>query len=358
MTTWPRSTLVQRLALEFPILQAPMAMVSHADLVVAVSNSGGLGALGSATMDAARIASEVREIRARTRKAFALNFFVHGEPTLDPQRAAALTGRLAKYRAELTLAEQPAQAAPPAFDDAMLAHVLTLRPAAVSFHFGLPSADAISALKRADIFLLGTATSVAEAVQLERAGFDAVVAQGFEAGGHRGTFAEPFALGEIGLMSLLPQVVDAVTIPVIAAGGIADGRGIAAAFMLGAKGVQLGTAFLTTPEAHIHPAYLRTLSSPRALYTRLTRLFTGRPARAIVSRFMEEMADQETETLAFPLQRAYTAPLAKAGLERDDPEFHSMWSGQSAALTRQLTAAALIETLVAETERVLESRRG
>ena len=353
MDIWPSSPLVERLGLDFPIVQAPMAMVAHADLVVAVSNAGGLGSLGSAVMDAARIHDEARSIRARTARAFALNFFVYPAPHFDPARVQALTARLERYRAELSLDKLTAQLVPPAFGDAMLETILAVRPPAVSFHFGLPSDEAIAALKRAGIFLLGTATTVGEAVALERAGFDAVVAQGTEAGGHRGTFAEPYGQGEIGLLSLLPQIVAAVSVPVLAAGGIADGRGIAAAFLLGAKGVQLGTAFLGSPEATLDALYRQVLREPRAANTRLTRIYTGRPARGIVTRFMDEMADQERETLEYPLQRSFTAPLAKAGLEQGNVEFHTMWAGQSAALVRELPAATLLETLVQETEQAL-----
>jgi nitronate monooxygenase len=188
---------------------------------------------------------------------------------------------------------------------------------------------------------------------LEAGGLDAVIAQGFEAGGHRGTFCEPFELGEIGLFSLLPQVVDAVRIPVVAARGIADGRGIAAALALGAKGVQLGTAFLGSPEAAIDPLFRRTLHEPRAAHTQLTRAFTGRPARAIATRFIREMAADAANTLEFPLQYGLTAPLGRAAASKNDPEFLAMWAGQSAPLVRTLIAAELIETLELETERAL-----
>jgi nitronate monooxygenase len=218
----------------------------------------------------------------------------------------------------------------------------------------VPAPHAIAALKSAGCYLLGTATTVPEALALERAGIDAIVAQGFEAGGHRGTFEEPFSAGEIGLFALLPQVVDAVQIPVIAAGGIADGRGIAAAFTLGAAGVQLGTAFVVTPESEADPVFRRALAEPRARNTRLTRVFTGRPARAVVTRFVAELADHEQQTLPYPFQRAYTGQVGKAGLARGTADFHSLFAGQSAAVSRPLPAAKLFETLVAETERALK----
>lgn len=353
MNDWPNSSLRERLGLAHAIVQAPMAMVSHADLVVAVSNAGGLGSLGPAVLEPATVREQVAAVRARTQQAFALNFFVYPAPVLDSARAAVLEARLAPHRQALGVTDAPSTTYLKAFDDAMLETVLALKPAAVSFHFGAPPSAAIAACKAAGIYLMGTATTVAEALALERAGFDAIVAQGVEAGGHRGTFDEPYARGEIGLFALVPQIVDAVKLPVIAAGGIADGRGIAAALMLGAVGVQIGTAFLTTPEATVHPAYRAVLQTPRARETRLTRLYTGRPARGIVTQFMEDLADQEQATLQYPIQRNYTGPLGKAGLAQGQIEFHSLWAGQSAALARPLTAAALIETLVSETRRVL-----
>lgn len=359
MKLWPKSSLRERLELAHPIIQAPMIPITLADLVVATSEAGALGSLASATMPPATLEAQVSEIRARTQRAFSLNFFVHQPPQLDHAQLERWRQRLAASRQALGLppaAEQASLDAPPPFDDATLALVLKLRPAAVSFHFGLPSAHAISALKQAGSYLLGCATTVPEALQLEAAGMDAVIAQGSEAGGHRGTFAPPFARAEIGLFSLLPQVVDAVRVPVIAAGGIADGRGIAAALTLGAAGVQLGTAFLATPEAVLDPSYRRALQEPRAAQTQLTRLYTGRPARSIVTRFMEDFAAFEDDALAYPLQRALTAPLGEAALRQASPEYHSLWAGQSAAMIRQLPAAKLVETLVLETERAFSQR--
>lgn len=357
---WPKSSLRERLELVHPIIQAPMIPIAMADLVVAVSEAGALGSLGSASMPAATVEAQVSAIRARTQRAFSLNFFVHQAPTLERAQLDRWRERLAPHRERLALPPAPEHTtldAPPPFDDQMLEVVLKLRPAAVSFHFGLPGSHAISSMKQAGVYLLGCATTVAEALQLEAAGMDAVIAQGFEAGGHRGTFAPPFARAEIGLMSLLPQVADAVSIPVIAAGGIADGRGVAAALTLGAAGVQLGTAFLGAPEATLDPSYRRVLQEPRAAVTQLTKLYTGRPARGIVTRFMEELAPYEDDTLAYPLQRAITGPLGQAALRQGDPEYHSLWAGQSAALVRQLPAAELIETLAAETERAFAAHR-
>lgn len=346
---WAGDAFRERFGLSYPIVQAPMAAISLADLVAAVSEAGGLGSLGSATLSAEQIGEEVRKIRARTQRPFALNFFLHAPPRLDEARLAQLTQRLAGYRAELGVHDEPVFKVPPPFDAAMLECVLALKPAAVSFHFGVPDRAVLDALKRAGIYVMASATHVKEAQLLEQAGLDAIVAQGVEAGGHRGTFAVPYAQGELGLLSLLPQVVDSVRVPVIAAGGIADGRGIAAALTLGAAAVQLGTLFLATPEALIDPIYRRTLFEPRAAETRVTKLWTGRPARAIVTRYLDEMRAYEDEMLEFPLQRVLSLQLDRSALAKDSPEFHAMWAGQNASRLRALPAAQLLEALAAET---------
>jgi nitronate monooxygenase len=351
-TRWPQTALSERLGLSYPIIQAPMIGSSLAQLAAAVSHAGGLGSLASANLTEEQLASEVEAIRAATERSFQLNFFVHKPPRLDRARAAALFARFAPYRAELGLSDEPPSfALPPAFNASMLERVLALRPAAVSFHFGLPEAAHVAALKQAGSFVSSSATSVAEARWLEQQGVDAIIAQGAEAGGHRGVFAEPVTQLELGLFALLPQVVDAVRVPVIAAGGIVDGRGIAAAFALGASAVQLGTAFLTTSESAIDPLYRSTLAAAGVKDTRITTVFTGRPARAIVTRFIVEQAELEGQALEFPLQRALTTPLARASAAQQSPDFHIMWSGQNASQPRVMPAAELVRTLIAETER-------
>jgi nitronate monooxygenase len=354
LSRWPRTALAERLGLKLPILQAPMASIATAPLVAAVSGAGALGCLGSATMTPAEVEAEVQAVRAVNgdEVPFALNFFVHRAPRVDEWEAAWMRRRIEPYQRELGAEPGPLSVAPP-FDGEMLERVLALRPPVVSFHFGLPAGEALAALRGAGVKLLATATTATEARQLQAAGVDAIIAQGAEAGGHRGTFASSYSEGQIGTMALVPQIVDAVSLPVIAAGGIADGRGIAAALMLGASAVQLGTAFLGCPEAKLDPLYRRTLLEPRAAHTRITTVMTGRPARAIVTRFIDEMAAEEGRTLEFPLQRALTVPLGKAGAARGTPEFLPMWSGQAAPLLRQLPAAELVAALARETERAL-----
>jgi nitronate monooxygenase len=350
---WSHTALGERLGLRYPIVQAPMASISTAPLAAAVSQSGGLGFLGAATMSPDEVTAQVREIRQRTERPFGINFFVHAEPHRDPAATTRMRERLDGYRRELGLGELPEPMTTPPFDAAMLEVVLGLRPPVVSFHFGLPDAEARAELRAAGILIFASATTVAEARLLEEGGVDAVIAQGFEAGGHRGTFASAFADGQTGTLALVPQVVDAVSVPVIAAGGIADGRGIAAARLLGAQAVQVGTAFLGCPEAKLDPLYRRTLFEPRAARTRVTRLFSGRPARAIFTRYVAEMEADEAGALEFPLQRTFTMALGMTGAGRGDPEFLAMWAGQAAPLLRALPAAELVAALAAETEAAL-----
>jgi nitronate monooxygenase len=227
--------------------------------------------------------------------------------------------------------------------------VLDTRPAVVSFHFGLPGDATMSRLKDAGLAVVSSATTVDEAIELERRGVDAVIAQGFEAGGHRGTFLGPVDSGTVGTMALVPQVVDAIDLPVIAAGGIADGRGIAAALTLGAAGVQIGTAFLTSPEAATNDLHRAELLGPRARRTMVTHTVSGRPARGMRNRLLDETEAIQGEAAPFPMQASLTGPLRGAG----NPEFMALWAGQAAPMNRALPAADLVAVLVEETERAL-----
>jgi nitronate monooxygenase len=350
---WPTTRLGDELGIAYPIIQAPMASITTAPIVAAVCAAGGLGSLGSSVMSPERIASEVTRVRAATQAPFALNFFLHRPPRIDQAVFERMRQRLEPYRSELGVAELASHPVPPPFDDDMLERVLALAPAVVSFHFGVPSERALDALRAARIRVLASATNVDEARALDEAGVDAIVAQGAEAGGHRGTFDPDSTHGEIGTLALVPQIVDAVSVPVIAAGGIADGRGIAAVLTLGAQAAQLGTAFLACPEAEVEPLYRRTLLEPRAAHTRVTRLYTGRPARAIVTRYMEELRDEEGRTPDYPLQRVFSSQLAQAATAQGSPEFSSLWAGQAARLARALPAADLLRKLVEETDAVL-----
>ena len=351
---WPRTDLLDLLGIAHPIIQAPMAGSTNPALASAVSNAGGLGSLGCARHDADALRADSEAIRLSSNKPFNLNFFVHTPPIENASATAAMQARLAPYFDELDagVAPDPYPLFTP-FDDSILEALLTLRPPVVSFHYGLPDPAAMTALKEAGVTILCSATTVAEARELEARGVDAVIAQGFEAGGHRGTIRPPFEIGSVGTMVLVPQVADAVTVPVIAAGGIADGRGIAAAFALGASGVQIGTAFLSCPESGADSVYRAALLEGTDDATQVTRVISGRPARALRNRYVREMADQEEAALDFPLQYSLTTPLAAASRERGSGEFAAMWAGQAVSLNRVLPAADLVETLVREAQAVL-----
>jgi len=338
---WPRRDLLDLLGIEQPIIQAPMANSATPALAAAVGNAGGLGSLGCAAMSLDELRTEVGELRAATNQPFSLNFFAHDSPKENADVDALTRKRLAPFYLELGLGEVPAGGPLPfgSFDADTLAALLEIEPAVVSFHFGLPAPEAIAALKDAGCRLLCSATSVAEAESLAAAGVDAIVAQGWEAGGHRGTFDISFEDVGVGTMALVPQIVDAVDVPVIAAGGIADGRGIAAAFALGASGVQMSTAFLSCPEAQVSETHRNALRHASDQDTRLTRAFSGRPARARNNRYIDA-----------------TNPLRQAAAAADDPNFQFLLYGQAAALNRELPAAELVETLVAEAQEVLGRR--
>jgi len=351
---WPKTDLLELLGIDHPIIQAPMAGSTTPALVGAVSNAGGLGSLGCARQTPDGLRTLNADIRKATNRPFNLNFFAHEEPELDEAAAAEMRERLAPYYKELGIGEVPSATVPyGGFDDAILQVMLDLRPPVISFHFGLPDEAALTALKEAGIILIASATTVAEAKLLESSGMDAIIAQGYEAGGHRGTFAGPMETGTVSTFPLVPQVVDAVDVPVIAAGGIADGRGIAAALALGASGVQMGTAFLTCTEASVHPVWRDALVNGQAEDTMVTALSSGRPARLVRNRLYDELADLEHDAPPFPVHYSLVAPLRTAGGSQDTPDFQAMYAGQAMAMNRAMPAADLVETLVAETRDVL-----
>ena len=329
------------LGIDLPIIQAPMAGAATAELAAAVCNAGGMGSLGVAMMTEAQLRENVGKLRAQTNKAFNLNYFVHDEPDIAGFDAAPMQGALKEHYAAFGLGEVPAPASPaPAFNDEALALLLELSPKVASFHFGLPKARGI--------IVIGCATTTAEARALEHGGADAIVAQGHEAGGHRGTFLDHVDLGTVGTMALVPQVVDAVKVPVIAAGGIGDARGIAASFMLGADAVQLGTAYLMCPETQMHPLHRKALAELSDHGTVVTKLFSGRPARAIRNRFTEALHALEEKAAPFPAQRALAAPLIAASGKANRAEFMQLWSGQAAALAKPEPAAEKTTRLMRE----------
>src|SRR3984893_7391497 len=334
---WPRTDFLELLGITHPVIQAPMAGFAPPALAAAVCNAGGLGSIGCAGIPPATVRDQITALRQATNRPYNLNFFVHSHPRLDPDAAARMRTRLAPYFDEFGLGPVPEPTEPfPPFDEERLDLVLELRPRVVSFHFGLPDATAVRRVKGAGCIILSSATTVAEARSLEANGADVIIAQGFEAGGHRGSFSDSAGAGMVGTMALVPQIVDAVHLPVIAAGGIADGRGIAAAFALGASGVQMGTAFLGCPEATVSPLHRARLRAAADDGTELTRVFTGRPARALRNRFAPEMAD--TAPLDFPLQASLLGPLWRLPSEEARAAFMPVWAGQAGPLVRDRPA--------------------
>src|SRR5580698_6129358 len=296
---------------KIPIVQAPMASAQGPELAIAVCRAGGLGSLPAAMLTPDRLREQIANFREATTAPFNVNFFCHAEPAPDPEGEARWRNRLAPYYAETgvdptTLPAGPVRAP---FDTALCAMIEEARPAVVSFHFGLPPAELLSRVKAVGALILSSATTVAEARWLEQQGADAIIAQGREAGGHRGMFLSDDIDAQPGLISLLPQVRDAVRVPVVAAGGLSDGRGIAAAFALGADAVQIGTAYLRTPESTISSLHRAALASARDDATRLTNVFTGRPARGLINRFVSEVGPMCRDAPQFPLAAGAAAPL-------------------------------------------------
>jgi nitronate monooxygenase len=342
-------TLQQLLGIELPIIQAPMAGVQGSALAVAVSNAGGLGSLPCAMLSPEALRDELGAIRAQTVRPFNVNFFCHVPPEPDAVREAAWRAALAPYYREFGIdtATIPAGPGRTPFGSTAADVLEAFRPPVVSFHFGLPSPELVARVKGWGAKVLSSATTVEEARWLEAHGADAVIAQGLEAGGHRGMFLSADLATQTGTFALLPQVVRAVGVPVIAAGGIADARGVAAALALGAAGVQVGTAYLLCPEASTSAVHRAALASEAARITVLTNLFSGRPARAIVNRAIRELGPISTAAPAFPLATAAIAPLRAHAEGRGSGEFSPLWSGQNASGCRAIPAAELTRALVA-----------
>lgn len=336
--------------LALPIVQAPMAGVSTPALAAAVSEAGGLGSLGLGASPPAEARRMIEEVRARTDRPFNVNVFCHAPPRRDPAREAAWLGHLAPLFAEFD-ATPPATLAEiyPSFlaDETVLRLLLELKPPVVSFHFGLPPADWIAGLRAAGVRTMATATSQAEAARIERSGIDAIVAQGIEAGGHRGVF-DPEAPDERLPMAALARLILRDTrLPVAAAGGIMNGRDLRAALDLGAAAGQLGTAFILCPESAASPAYRARLRGDAAKSTRLTTVLSGRPARGMVNRLIRhgEAADAPAPA-DYPL--AYDAAKRLAAAAGPEGDVAAFWAGQGAPLAREMPAARLVETLIAE----------
>ena len=337
------------LGIERPIVQAPMAGSQGSALAIAVCRAGGLGSLPCAMLAPEAVEREIGAIRAATESRFNLNFFCHRPPAVDPAREQAWLAALAPYYRELGL--DPAAVTPGPgrrpFDAESAALIEALRPPVVSFHFGLPDADLLDRVRRSGARILASATTVEEGRWLDARGVDAVIAQGLEAGGHRGHFLSDDLSRQLGTLALVRQLVRAVRAPVIAAGGIGDAEGVRAALALGAAAAQVGTAYLLTPEATTAPLHRAALQSEAAAHTALTNLWTGRPARGIVNRLMRELGPISAAAPAFPLATAAMAPLRAAGEARRVDDFSPLWCGQHLGPHGAIGAAELTHALAA-----------
>ncbi len=339
-------TLQELLGIQLPIIQAPMAGVQGSALAVAVSNAGGLGSLPCAMLSLETMRGELRAIREQTARPFNVNFFCHTPPPFDAEREAVWRAVLAPYYQALGIDAGAAAGGSRAPFSAEAAEVLSeFEPPIVSFHFGLPSADLLARVRSWGAKILSSATTVEEARWLEDQGVDAIIAQGLEAGGHRGHFLSDDLTVQLGTFSLVPQLVEAVKVPVIAAGGIADSRGVAAAMELGAAGVQIGTAYLLCPESTTSAVHRAALKSEAARHTALTNLFSGRPARGIVNRLMQELGPLSTAAPAFPLASTAIAPLRSKAEAQGRGDFSPLWSGQNVSGCKEIPAAELTREL-------------
>jgi nitronate monooxygenase len=352
-----KTRVTQAIKIQHPVVQAPMAGgPTTPELVAAVSNAGGLGSLGAAYLSPNTLREQVWEIRRRTEAPFNVNLFVPSPFEADPERIERSDKLLEPYREELGI---QAPETPSSFEESLddqLEVVLEESVPVFSFTFGVPNEEQLRRLRDAGIITVGTATSVREGLRLEESGVDVIVAQGGEAGGHRGTFLGDFRDALIWTMAIVPQMVDTLSVPVIAAGGIMDGRGLAA-IVLGAEAAQMGTAFLACEESGTHPEFKKAVLGAAEDETAVTRVFSGRAARGIKNRFLVEVGEYEEELPPFPVQNALTRDVRAAAQRQGRPEFMSLWAGQAVRLFRAATAAQIVEDVVEGAERALRSSR-
>ena len=336
------------LGIELPIIQAPMAGVQGSTLALAVAQAGGIGSLPCAMLSLEALRDELAILRAQTKRPINLNFFCHTQPAPDQEREAAWRTLLAPYYTEFGIDPRGITATQGRMPfSTQLADMLeTFKPAIISFHFGLPSADLLARVRSWGTKILSSATTVAEALWLEAQGVDAIIAQGLEAGGHRGMFLSTDVSTQLGTFALVPQIVQAVKLPVIAAGGIADAHSVRAALALGAQAVQVGTAYMLCPEATTGALHRTALQSEAACHTALTNVFTGRPARGIMNRLMRELGPLNPAVPAFPLATTALVALRAAAESQGNTDFSPLWAGQNVSGCKPIAAAALTQELM------------
>ncbi|WP_342431561.1 nitronate monooxygenase [Neobacillus sp. FSL H8-0543] len=357
-----KNEMTELLQIDYPIIQAPMAGgVTTSKLVAEVSNSGGLGTIGAGYMTPTQMREQIREIKQLTTNHFGINLFVPNEFTVTEDKMNSAKQQLQPIREQLNLPQKDSSEIPNSKNvfetfNEQIKVVIEEKVPICSFTFGIPPKELIAALKQHNIILIGTATTVREAVEIEKSGMDLVVVQGSESGGHRGNFINGFQESLIGLMSLIPQVVDHVSIPVIAAGGIMDGRGLMASICLGAKGVQMGTAFLTCIESGAHQVHKDAILNANEDKTVLTRAFSGKWARGIENKFILDMQKYETSLPGFPVQNTLTQDIRKAATSENNKDFMSLWSGQSPRLAKKQTVEILIKNIISDTFKITKDK--
>jgi nitronate monooxygenase len=346
--------LTQLLGIDFPIIQAGMAGGPTTPLLVStVSNTGGLGTLGAAYLSPQQIRDSIKEIRQLTNRPFAVNLFAPDAINQESLFMVESVNQAMKcYRDKLGIVEPQISKYTESFED-QLKVILDEKVPVFSFTFGIPSPEIIKELKRNQVIIIGTATTVDEAIELDSIGVDAIVGQGSEAGGHRGTFKGNFEDSLVGTMALIPQMVDNVNVPVIASGGIMDGRGLLASLVLGASGVQMGTAFLTCSESGAHAEHKRAILQSKEMDTIVTRSFSGKPARGIKNKFIVEMEQHLDIIPSYPIQNALTKDIRSAAAKQNQSDYMSLWAGQALRLSKTKSAEELIKDIVNQTSELM-----
>jgi nitronate monooxygenase len=356
MFMWSDTKLTKQLGIQYPIIQGGLAgrIAKPERLVAAVSNGGGLGTLGAGYMNPDQIHSTIKGIRSLTDKPFAVNLFAPETFEVDHEKVEHMNNLLKPYYEDLGLKQDPL---PTKFSESFAQQLQVIIDDNVpifSFTFGVPQQEHIQQLKNKGIVTIGTATTVKEGIHLEQSGIDVIVGQGSEAGGHRGTFMSSYEAGLIGTIALIPQLADAVNIPVVAAGGIMDHRGMMASLALGASGIQMGTAFLTCEESGAHQLYKQAILDSSVEDTAITKAFSGRPARGLKNRFLEEMQEYTSAILPYPVQNALTKNMRSAAENQNRTEFLSLWAGQGSSLSKTWPVADFITELVKNTNEKLK----
>ncbi|QQD85045.1 nitronate monooxygenase family protein [Jeotgalicoccus sp. ATCC 8456] len=352
---WNNNQLSQSLGIKYPIIQAGMAGgITTPDLVASVSNSGGLGSIGAGYMNVEKLRETIQEVKKLTDQPFSVNLFTPEFVQVEQNEIDQANDWLSRYRYELNINEAPPVEKVTDENFKQQVEVIIEENVPIcSFTFGIPDRDIIKKLKEKGIIIIGTATTVDEAIANESAGMDAIVAQGSEAGGHRGSFLNKEAVPMIGTMALVPQVVDYVSIPVIAAGGISDGRGIVASLGLGAKGVQLGTAFLTSEENGSPQVAKLAILNAQETDTVVTTTFSGKPARGLLNDFIKEMRQYEGKVPSYPVQNSLTQPIRAKAAKLNRPEYMSLWCGQNLRSSKENSANQMVIDLVTQVEDVI-----